>query len=94
MSSHMKESLVKQALSMANSRRKSTKGLIHHSDQRSHYASYEYQLLLKSYAMISSISKKGDCWENAVAESFFHSLKTEWIRDTLVVVHVRGLYKM
>jgi transposase InsO family protein len=82
-SDHMKTSLVGQALSMAYFRRKPPKGLIHHSDRGSQYASHDYQQLIKSYSMICSMSKKGDCWDNAVAESFFHSLKTEWIGDIL-----------
>jgi putative transposase len=46
-------------------------------------AGTEYQKLLKQYGMICSMSRKGDCWDNAVVESFFHSLKTEWISDIL-----------
>jgi putative transposase len=80
---HMKTALVKEALSMAYWRRKPPKGLIHHSDRGSQYASYEYQQLLGSFGMLCSMSRKGDCWDNAVAESFFHSLKTEWIKDTI-----------
>lgn len=83
MDAHMKTSLVKEALSMAYWRRKPSKGLIHHSDRGSQYASFEYQQLLGSYGMLCSMSRKGDCWDNAVAESFFHSLKTEWIKDTI-----------
>ncbi len=79
----MKTSLVKEALTMAYWRRKPLKGLIHHSDRGSQYASHEYQELLLSYGMICSMSRKADCWDNAVVESFFHSLKTEWIKDSL-----------
>ena len=86
-SSRMKTALVIEALSMAYFRRKPPKGLVHHSDRGSQYASYEYQQLLESYGMMSSMSRKGDCWDNAVAESFFHSLKTEWIND--MVYHTR-----
>jgi transposase InsO family protein len=78
MSHRMKASLVTEALSMAYWRRKPEKGLIHHSDRGSQYAGCDYQKLLKSHGMICSISRKGDCWDNAVVESFFHSLKTEW----------------
>jgi transposase InsO family protein len=83
MSSRMKESLVKDALSMAYWRRKPGKGLIHHSDRGSQYASKDYRHLLEVYGMHCSMSRKGDCWDNAVAESFFHSLKTEWTSDIL-----------
>ena len=77
MSNRMKSSLVEQALCMAYLHRKPSKGLIHHSDRGSQYAGKEYQKLLKHYGMICSMSRKGNCWDNAVAESFFHSLKTE-----------------
>jgi len=83
MSERMKTALVINALSMAYFRRKPPKGLVHHSDRGSQYASQEYQQMLESYGMICSMSRKGDCWDNAVAESFFHSLKTEWIKDTV-----------
>lgn len=74
---HMKTSLVKEALTMAYFRRRPGKGLMHHSDRGSQYASHEYQDQLKQYGMICSMSRKGDCWDNSVAESFFHTLKTE-----------------
>jgi transposase InsO family protein len=83
MSSSMKASLVTDALSMAYWRRKPGKGLIHHSDRGSQYASFDYRNLLGIYGMICSMSRKGDCWDNAVAESFFHSLKTEWTNDII-----------
>lgn len=74
---HMKTSLVTEALSMAYFRRKPKKGLIHHSDRGSQYASHEFQALLTKFHMKGSMSRKGDCWDNAVAESFFGTLKTE-----------------
>jgi len=83
MDNHLKASLVKEALMMAYWRRKPEKGLIHHSDRGSQYAGSEYQKLLKQYGMICSMSRKADCWDNAVVESFFHSLKTEWIADII-----------
>ena len=79
MSRSMKASLVTDALSMAYWRRKPGKGLIHHSDRGSQYAGSDYQKLLGIYGMICSMSRKGDCWDNAVAESFFHTLKVELI---------------
>jgi len=82
-SNHMKASLVMEALSMAYLRRKPPRGLIHHSDRGSQYACYDYQKLLSGYGMICSMSRKGDCWDNAVCESFFHSLKTEWTSGLL-----------
>ena len=77
MSNRMKSSLVEQALCMAYLHRRPDKGLIHHSDRGSQYAGIEYQKLLRGYGMICSMSRKGDCWDNAVVESFFHTLKTE-----------------
>ena len=76
---HMRVSLVKDALKMAWWKRKPGKDLIHHSDRGSQYASHEYQDLLNEYRFISSMSRKGNCWDNAVAESFFHTLKTECV---------------
>lgn len=83
MSNHINASLVREALSMAYCRRKPEKGLTHHSDRGSQYAGGDYQKLLESYGMTCSMSRKGDCWDNAVVESFFHSLKTEWTTGTL-----------
>jgi len=78
---HMRTSLVKDALSMAYFRRKPKSGLIHHSDRGSQYAGNEFQKLMKEYQMTGSMSRKGNCWDNAVAESFFRSLKTERTDD-------------
>ena len=83
MSNRLTAPLVKDALSMAYWRRKPKKGVIHHSDRGSQYAGSDYQKLLDQYSMICSMSRKGDCWDNAVVESFFHSLKTEWIADII-----------
>jgi putative transposase len=52
-------------------------GLIHHSNRGSQYASNEMQALLKTYEIQRSMSRKGDCWDNTLAESFFHTLKVE-----------------
>lgn len=79
MGDNMKTDLVKSALLMALKDRKILKGLIHHSDRGSQYASCEYQSILTSHSMISSMSRRGNCWDNAVVESFFHTLKTELI---------------
>lgn len=71
--------LVMDALTMAIWRRKPARGLIFHSDRGSQYCSHDFQNLLKKHGMLSSMSRKGDCWDNAVAESFFGSLKIERI---------------
>lgn len=80
MSSRMKATLVCDALKMAIWQRKPKRGLIVHSDRGSQYASYEYRKLLKMYGYVGSMSRKGDCWDNAVAESFFGSLKQERVQ--------------
>ena len=79
MSNSMKTTLVNDALLMALKQRSPNKGLIWHTDRGSQYASYEHRDLLQSYGIIQSMSRKGNCWDNAVAESFFHTLKTELI---------------
>jgi transposase InsO family protein len=79
MSSRMTEKLVLNALQMAVGRRHPQPGLIHHSDQGCQYASNNYQQKLKSYGMIGSMSRKGNCWDNSPMESWFHSLKTELV---------------
>ncbi|MDF1556480.1 MAG: IS3 family transposase [Deferrisomatales bacterium] len=73
--------LALRALHMAVQRRRPPRGLIHHTDQGSQYASGDYQKALKSYGMICSMSMRGRCWDNAVAESFFHTLKVELVYD-------------
>ncbi|WP_119173274.1 IS3 family transposase [Malaciobacter pacificus] len=75
----MKVSLVNDALDMAIKHRNPPKGLIWHTDRGSQYASYSHKDLLQKYGIIQSMSRKGNCWDNAVAESFFKSLKNELI---------------
>ena len=57
------------------------KGLIHHSDRGSQYASDDYRKALSAAGIDRSMSRKGDCWDNAVAESFFSTIKTELIHE-------------
>ena len=71
--------LVCDALLMALWRRKHPKKVIVHSDQGSTYASNDYQSLLKEKKLVCSMSRRGNCWDNAVAESFYGSLKNEWV---------------
>jgi putative transposase len=77
LNSRMSRTLVMDALRMAVWRRKPAPGLIFHSDRGSQYCSHDFQGMLTTYGMISSMSRKGNCWDNSVAESFFGSLKTE-----------------
>jgi putative transposase len=55
------------------------KGLMHHSDRGSQYASHLYQDFLMQHGMVRSMSRKGNCWDNAPTERFFSSLKREWL---------------
>lgn len=71
--------LVMSALRMAIWRRRPLSGVMFHSDRGSKYCSHDFQRLLKTHQMICSMSRKGDCWDNAVVESFFGSLKKERI---------------
>ena len=73
------QGLVIDALRMAFWRRRPAKDLIFHSDRGSQYCSGDFRELVKAYGMKSSMSRKGDCWDNAVAESFFGTIKTEML---------------
>jgi transposase InsO family protein len=75
----MTRALVIDALHVALGRRRASPGLVHHSDRGSQYASNEYQLLLAREGFVCSMSGRGNCYDNAVAESFFHTLKTELV---------------
>lgn len=77
MSNRNDQALVTDALKMAARQQRPAAGLIHHTDRGSVYASHDYRRQLKHYRMISSMSRKKDCWDNAVAESFFSTLKNE-----------------
>ena len=78
-SDHMRTELVLDALSMAVRRRLPEPGLVHHSDRGSQYASTDYQLELARHGIVCSMSRRGDCYDNAVAESFFGTAKVELI---------------
>ena len=77
MDNHMKADLVNDALLMALWKRKPARGLIWHSDRGCQYASESHRKILDSHGIIQSMSRKGNCWDNSVAESFFRTLKTE-----------------
>ncbi len=79
MADHMRTQLVNDALLMAIWKRKPDKGLLWHTDRGSQYASESHRALLIQYSICQSMSRKGNCWDNAVSESFFHTLKTELI---------------
>ncbi len=75
------QQLVIDALNMAFNNCNPGQGLIHHSDRGVQYACNAFQDLMKDHEIQCSMSRKGDCWDNAVAESFFHTLKVELIHD-------------
>ena len=77
-STSLNHEMVLEAFQKAFWRRKPGKGLIVHSDQGVQYACDEFRKTLKKHGFIQSMSRKGDCWDNAVAESFFKTVKTEW----------------
>lgn len=79
MSRRIDQALILDALDMAIAHRRPGRGLIHHSDRGSVYASHAYRNRLAGHQMRSSMSRTGDCWDNAVAESFFSTLKNELI---------------
>lgn len=79
MAEHMRAKLVNDALRMAIWKRKPAKGLLWHTDRGGQYASESHRELLKQHGICQSMSRKGNCWDNAVSESFFHTLKTELI---------------
>jgi transposase InsO family protein len=79
MSERIDRALVLDALRVAVGRRLPNAGLVHHSDRGSQYASNDYRDALDELGVVCSMSRKGNCWDNAVAESFFATLKTELI---------------
>lgn len=75
----METALVSRALMMAINLRGPSPGLLHRSDRGSQYVSHAYRALLKQHGMVCSMSRKGNCWDNAPTERFFSSLKREWL---------------
>jgi putative transposase len=82
LSSRMTKDLVINALTNAVKSRNYPTGVIVHSDRGSQYASNEYKRILAHYGLLGSMSRKGDCWDNAVAESFFATMKKEYVYQT------------
>ncbi len=77
MGARMTQDLAASALEMAVEHRRPGAGLLHHTDQGSQYAARQYRERLAQLGFVASMSRKGDCWDNAVAESFFSNLKNE-----------------
>ncbi len=82
MSQSLEEQIVLDALRMALARRQPGAGIVHHSDRGSQYAGEACQKLLRDHGMVCSMSRRGDCWDNAVVESFNATIKTELIHRT------------
>jgi putative transposase len=87
MADHMQTDLVSDALKMAIARRNPGKDLLHHSDRGVQYASDVYMYLLQSHCITPSMSRKGDCWDNAAMESFWATLKTELVHHEHYATH-------
>lgn len=85
MSGNCDEELVEQALDMALARRHPSPGLLHHSDRGCQYTSRAYRRRLEQAGMVVSMSRKGNCWDNAAMESFFGTLKDECLESTIYV---------
>lgn len=81
MEDHMRKELVIDALNQAVMRYKPAKGLILHSDRGSQYCSNEYRKIIEKNGFVCSMSRKGNCWDNAPMESFWGKLKNEWLSD-------------
>ncbi len=78
---HMRTELVEDALSMAFTTRRPAAGVIFHSDRGCQYTSKDFAALARANGVILSVSRKGECWDNAVAESFYATIKRELIND-------------
>ena len=79
MGERMTKELVINCLNQARGRRGNHRGVLLHSDRGSQYCSHEYQRLLRRHGFICSMSRKGNCWDNAPMESFWGKLKQEWL---------------
>lgn len=82
MAEHLGHELALAALDMAIVRRRPAPGLVHHGDRGVQYAAHRYRARLRAHGMLCSMSRKGDCWDNAPMESFFATLKRELVEDT------------
>jgi putative transposase len=87
MSGNCNEELVERALDQALARRRPDPGLLHHRDRGSQYTSRAYQVRLEQAGIFVSMSRKGNCWDNAAMESFFGTLKDECLGNRLYVSH-------
>lgn len=86
----MTRQLALEALAMALRNRQPPPGLVHHSDRGSQYASDDYRAVLAAHQIVCSMSRRGNCWDNAVAESFFSTLKLELVHDADWATHAEA----
>ena len=87
----MTQNLVMQALFRAVAARRPEKGLVHHSDRGSQYCAHAYQRLLRQFGMQVSMSRKGNCWDNAPMESYWRSLKNELVHHRRFVTRIEAI---
>ena len=90
MAGHMRALLVCDAFRMAIAARRPAAGLIHHSDRGVQYASDEFRGLLAAHEGVSSMSRKGNCYDNAMMEGFFGTLKREWVNGSVYATHTEA----
>ena len=81
MADHLRHELTLAALDMAIVRQRPAPGLVHHADRGVQYAAHGYRIRLRHHGMVCSMSRKGDCWDNAPMESFFATLKGELVEE-------------
>ena len=79
MGNRLTQELATAALTMAIEHRRPARGVVHHTDRGSQYAATRYRAVLAEHGLTASMSRRGNCWDNAVVESFFHTLKTELV---------------
>lgn len=89
------KNLVMNALEDMIVRGKGADGCILHSDRGSTYASKDYRIMLSKYGLLSSMSRKGNCWDNAPMESFWGKLKSEWLKESYDTIQeaARDIYE-
>jgi len=91
MGERVDQALTLRAMDMALKACEPGPGLTHHSDRGSQYAANDYRKLLRARRITCSMSRKGNCWDNAVAESFFATLKVEFIHETLFRMRAQAI---
>ena len=93
MNQRMEAQLVNDALLMAIWNRKPSKGLTWHTDRSSQYAFDSHRAIIQEHHVVQSMSRKGNCWDNAVSKSFFHTLKTELIHHCQFKTRTKAMFE-